>query len=44
VGPPEVETTEKTLLVTTRWDHEALERLAERLAALLRLREASAQG
>jgi len=44
VGLPEVETRGQVLHVTTRWDHEALERLAERLAAVLQQRGPSARG
>jgi hypothetical protein len=44
VGPPEVETQGAVLLVTTRWDHEGLERLAERLAQHLRQQGPSAPG
>jgi hypothetical protein len=38
VGPPTVETRSSSLVVTTRWDHIALERLAEQLAVRLRQR------
>jgi hypothetical protein len=41
VGPPEVTTQGSVLRVTTRWDHEALERLAERLAHALQPQRAS---
>ncbi len=43
VGPPEVETHDAVVDVTMRWDHQALERLAERLALVLRQQGASAQ-
>jgi hypothetical protein len=44
VGPPTVEIHGTSVLVTTRWDHDALERLAERLAAAMRAQSGSAQG
>jgi hypothetical protein len=36
VGPPGVQVAGSRLIVTTRWDHAGLERLAERLGASLR--------
>jgi hypothetical protein len=44
VGALDVETRDRGLVVTTRWDHKALERLAERLAAVLRQQGPSAHG